>query len=91
MNVRTGMANYKCKFLGKQEVDGKVGFRVFSLNCKSDFVKREDPTTVFFTSNGMDTAISRLKVNQTKKFSVGCRRHVGSKKFYSNFKSELEM
>ena len=29
MNVRTGMANYKCKFLGKQEVDGKVGFRVF--------------------------------------------------------------
>ena len=30
MNVRTGMANYKCKFLGKQEVDGKVGFTVFS-------------------------------------------------------------
>ena len=29
MNVRTGMANYKCKFLGKQEVDGKVGFTVF--------------------------------------------------------------
>ena len=29
MNVRTGMANYKCKFLGKQEVDGKVRFRVF--------------------------------------------------------------
>merc|ERR1719208_660159 len=25
MNVRTGMANYKCKFLGKQEVDGKSG------------------------------------------------------------------
>ena len=37
MNVRTGMANYKCKFLGKQEVDGKVGFRVFSLICKSEF------------------------------------------------------
>ena len=32
MNVRTGMANYKCKFLGKQEVDGKVRFRVFNQN-----------------------------------------------------------
>jgi len=25
LNVRTGMANYKCKFLGKMEVDGKSG------------------------------------------------------------------
>ena len=40
------------------------------FSCKSDFVKREDPTTVLFTSNGIDTACN-AEVNQ--EFSVGCR------------------
>lgn len=35
MNVRTGMANYKCKFLGKQEVDGKSGIQYTDVALRS--------------------------------------------------------
>ena len=38
--------------------------------CRSDFVKREDPTIVLFPSNRIDTACN-AEVNQ--EFSMGCR------------------
>jgi len=35
LNVRTGMANYKCKFLGKMEVDGKSGIKYTDTALRS--------------------------------------------------------
>ena len=67
MNVRTGMANYKCKFLGKQEVDGKVGFTVFFPG------KLEDPSTVSSPSLATSTDFSHfVSSTHQRSYKLGC-------------------